>query len=80
MRGDDIQEDNARKRGAVHHETPPSRSDEARPDLVTPPAGRDVAVMFWESIGMKPGDDWRVRASGRPGETPDEDPSRETPR
>lgn len=27
-----------------------------------PPAGRDKSVMFWESIGMKPGDDWRVTA------------------
>lgn len=76
MRGDDSQDDATRKRGAVHHETPPPRSDEARPDLVTPPAGRDVAVMFWESIGMKPGDDWRVRASGNPAGEPDpDDPS-----
>ena len=30
-----------------------------------PPSGRDVAVTFWESIGMKPGDDWQVRADKR---------------
>lgn len=41
----------------------------------TPPAGRDQSVMFWESIGMKPGDDWQVRAEtpkGRGGRGSDE--------
>jgi hypothetical protein len=27
-----------------------------------PPTGRDQSVMFWESIGMNPGDDWRTTA------------------
>jgi len=38
-----------------------SAEETTRPDL-TPPAGRDQTQMFWESIGMKPGDDWKDEA------------------
>ncbi|MBI4806097.1 MAG: hypothetical protein HY795_12755 [Desulfovibrio sp.] len=55
MRGDDF------KRGFVG-EDDASAEERTSPDL-TPPTGRDNIQMFWESIGMKPGDDWKNEAS-----------------
>jgi len=66
MRGDMPNRDEGFRRGAAHHAESAQPPGEARPDLVTPPAGRDVALMFWESIGMKPGDDWTTRARPLP--------------
>ena len=66
MRGDDDF-----RRGSWHEEddspdradSPDSRgqSERTSPDL-TPAPGRDNIQMFWESIGMKPGDDWKNEA------------------
>jgi len=55
MRGDGF------KRGSFGHgdTTPGERTS---PDL-TPATGRDNIPMFWESIGLKPGDDWKNEAS-----------------
>ena len=55
MRGDDF------KRGSLGDDdtTPEERTS---PDL-TPATGRDNIPMFWESIGLKPGDDWKNEAS-----------------
>jgi len=60
MRGDDF------KRGFVGEDD--AEGDERTSPDLTPPAGRDNIQMFWESIGMKPGDDWKKDASsGGPG-------------
>ncbi len=48
------------KRGSVG-EDDTSAEEVTRPDL-TPPTGRDQTQMFWESIGMKPGEDWKDEA------------------
>lgn len=37
------------------------QEERTSPEL-TPKPGRDVIPMFWESIGMKPGDDWKNEA------------------
>jgi hypothetical protein len=60
MRGDGF------KRGSFGHDdtTPEERTS---PDL-TPATGRDNIPMFWESIGLNPGDDWKNEApSAGPG-------------
>ena len=59
-RGDDF------KRGSSGHGDA-SAEERTSPDP-TPATGRDNIPMFWESIGMKPGDDWKNEASsGGPG-------------
>lgn len=54
MRGDDF------RRGASGFDDD-SPQERTSPDL-TPATGRDNIQMFWESIGMKPGDDWKTEA------------------
>ena len=48
------------KRGAFGQDD--ASSEDATSLDPTPPAGRDQTRMFWESIGMKPGDDWKDEA------------------
>ncbi len=62
MRGDGF------RRGAVHQDEPgqdgPGHGPDGErtsPELI-PETGRDKIQMFWESIGMKPGDDWKKEA------------------
>lgn len=64
MRGDD-----GFRRGASgsDDDTPEERTS---PDL-TPATGRDNIQMFWESIGMKPGDDWKTEAGDSGGDAKD---------
>jgi len=56
MRGDD---DDFKRGSCGDDDTTPE--DRTCPDL-TPATGRDNIQMFWESIGMKPGDDWKNEA------------------
>ncbi|MFP5222989.1 MAG: hypothetical protein ACLGSA_11930 [Acidobacteriota bacterium] len=56
MRGDD---DDFKRGSCGDDDTTPE--DRTCPDL-TPATGRDNIQMFWESIGMKPGDDWKKEA------------------
>ena len=56
MRGDD---DDFKRGSCGDDDTTPE--DRTCPDL-TPATGRDNIQMFWESIGMKPGDDWKNKA------------------
>jgi hypothetical protein len=58
MRGDEF------KRGAVGKDDISEEGDSRF--CPTPPSGRDKARMFWESIGMKPGDDWKAEAESIP--------------
>jgi hypothetical protein len=62
MRGDDF------KRGFVGQDDT-SAEERTSPDL-TPATGRDNIQMFWESIGMKPGDDWKDEASSSEPDNP----------
>jgi len=59
MRGDDF------KRGSCGcsdvSEDCADGGETTRPELI-PATGRDKIQMFWESIGMKPGDDWKNEA------------------
>ncbi|MFZ5428346.1 MAG: hypothetical protein ACOZEN_15380 [Thermodesulfobacteriota bacterium] len=64
MRGDDDF-----RRGAFG-EDGSSGDERTSPDL-TPAAGRDNIQMFWEQIGMKPGDDWKKHADDAPGDAKD---------
>ena len=57
--------DDGFRRGSLNDDDA-AGEDASRPSP-TPPAGRDEARMFWESIGMKPGDDWKNEAKSRPG-------------
>ena len=57
MRGDDF------RRGSFGQDDN-DPEDRTSPDL-TPPTGRDNIQMFWESIGMKPGDDWKNEADAQ---------------
>ncbi|MFP5238803.1 MAG: hypothetical protein ACLGQW_03140 [Acidobacteriota bacterium] len=59
MRGDD---DFKRGSCGCGEDRDADASGEAtRPELI-PATGRDKIQMFWESIGMKPGDDWKNEA------------------
>ncbi len=64
MRGDDDF-----RRGAFGDDDQ-TGDERTSPDL-TPATGRDNIQMFWESIGMKPGDDWKRDADDVPGDAKD---------
>ena len=64
MRGDDFRRGSSGCEDASGGE---DASETTRPELI-PQTGRDNIQMFWESIGMKPGDDWKNEAGeGRGG-------------
>lgn len=62
--------DDGFKRGAVHDEDSGSDPERTSPELI-PETGRDNIQMFWESIGMKPGDDWKKDADDAQGDAKD---------
>ncbi|WP_243310778.1 hypothetical protein [Fundidesulfovibrio agrisoli] len=63
MRGDDFR----RGSSGCDDASGEDAGETTRPELI-PQTGRDNIQMFWESIGMKPGDDWKNEAADGEGD------------